>query len=244
MAAKEAAGSPPTERVLATYKQLSAAARSLNAASDELGEAISTLDVALQKLNLGISAWTKLAEGDDGESWWRRDLGYARIRDRWTIALRTMSGYHPAPEHDSEEIWAFSEGPRWLRIEAVGKIPDLLESLLKQTEDTTKKIKNRMSLARDLVAAISHYQDDRKPWRERLLAAAHEAGLAFTADAIEQSDVKFADNELVISTPEEYSLALPKDGKDIQRLLARLDSPSLTFKIVYFKRDDAAQGKK
>lgn len=52
MATKQGPQVPLTERVQASYKQLSLAANNLNAASDELGKAISILDAALKKLKL------------------------------------------------------------------------------------------------------------------------------------------------------------------------------------------------
>lgn len=245
MAVKHAPEVPPTERVLATYNQLSVAATGLNAASDELGKAIDALDAALQKLNLGVSAWTTLAGGDDGELWWSRDVGYTRIRDRWTIALRTQNGHHAVPTDNSEEVWSFGDAPRWMRVEAVGKIPELLEALLKRTEDTTKKIKSRIGLARELVAAIAPDTDDaRDLWRERLHRAFTEAGMMFSADAIERSDVRLINNELVITTPEEYRLALPKTGEEIKAALQTLGFPNLRHKVVFVEQPETAQGQK
>jgi hypothetical protein len=157
MAIRRGAEPPPTERVQAAYKQLSLAANSLNVASDELGKAISVLDAALQKLNLGVSAWADLSSNEDTDAgtWWNRRIGYTKIRDKWGVALRTASGNYNWPNDDSEELWLFNDAPRWMRIEAVGKIPDLLEELLRQAEDTTKKIKNKTTQAYELAAAMS-----------------------------------------------------------------------------------------
>src|SRR6266852_2109512 len=83
----------PTKRVQDSYKQLSLAAVSLNNASDELGRAISALDAALKKLNLGVSAWVTLSSNDGVQTgqdwWWKREFGYTKVRDKWGIALRT-----------------------------------------------------------------------------------------------------------------------------------------------------------
>src|SRR5713226_9643527 len=98
MAAKQGPEGPPTERVQASYKQLSLAAKSLNAASDELGKAISVLDAALQKLNLGVSGWVTLAGNEDGNNWWSRGVGYTKVGDKWGIALRKVSGDYQWPD--------------------------------------------------------------------------------------------------------------------------------------------------
>ena len=145
----------PTEKAQAAFKKLCIAAKDLNASSDELGKAINTLDGALSKLNLGISAWLELSgsQGSDGE-YWSRDIGYAKIRGKWGIALRDVSGHYAFPDEEKVEEWPFNEGPRWMRADAVGKIPELLEKLLKQAEETTKKIKAKTEQAFEISAAM------------------------------------------------------------------------------------------
>jgi prefoldin subunit 5 len=169
MATKQGPKAPPVERVQATYQQLSLAAKSLNNASDELGNAISVLDAALQKLNLGISAWAQLSgnENPDTSEWWSRSIGYTKVGDKWGIALKDVRGNENWPENDSEELWLFNEAPRWMRIEAVGKIPELLETLLKQAEETTKKIKERTKQAYELAAAMSKVPEGAQPAEEK-----------------------------------------------------------------------------
>jgi hypothetical protein len=164
MALKLAPQVPSADRVQASYKQLSLVATDLNAASDDLVQAVSVFDAALQRLNLGISAWVVLSGSDeeDGE-WWNRNIGYAKIGDSWGVALKTASGNYTCPERDSEEKWLFKDAPRWMRIEGVGKIPDLLEALLKQAEDTTKKLKNKTEETLALAAAMSKVLDEAQP---------------------------------------------------------------------------------
>ena len=70
-------------------------------------------------------------------------------------------------------MWLFNEAPRWMRAEAVGKIPDLLEALVKQAEDTTKKIKERTTQVQELAAAMSKAADEAQPAKEK--ADAHPA---------------------------------------------------------------------
>jgi hypothetical protein len=149
-----------TERAQQIFKHLSDAAVDLNTVSDELNKPILAVESALKKLNLGVSAWAVLSEGEDGPSWWDRSVGYAKIKDRWVIALRTREGYHGQDEGDSEELWPFNDAPRWMRVEAVAKLPELLEALLKQAKDTAQKIKNKIAMANELAAAIGKVADD------------------------------------------------------------------------------------
>ncbi len=149
-----------SERIQNTYKQLSNAAIDLNAASDELGKPIQIWETALKKLNLGIAAWVEISEGGEEELWWDRGVGYTKLRDRWGIALRTRNGSYSCPDRDSEELWAFNDAPRWMRIESVGKLPELLDALLKQAQDTAQKIRAKINQANELAEAISRVADE------------------------------------------------------------------------------------
>jgi hypothetical protein len=119
-----------------------------------LGAAISPWDDALRKLNLGLSAWVTISGGEDLPDWWKRELGYTKVGERWGIALRTVSGSYEYPSDDAEQAWLFNDAPRWMRIESIGKLPDLLEALLKQTADTTVKIQKKTAQARELGDAL------------------------------------------------------------------------------------------
>jgi hypothetical protein len=148
------------EQVQSTFKRLSHAASDLNAASDELNKPIQAYEAALKKLGLGIPAWVELSGADSGGQWWERSVGYTRLKDRWGIALRTRQGIHSREDNDEEELWPFNDAPRWMRIEAVAKLADLLEALLKQAEDTTQKIRKKLALANELADAIGKVPDD------------------------------------------------------------------------------------
>jgi hypothetical protein len=148
------------EKIGTKYKQLSHAAIDLNTASDELGKPIQIWEAALKKLNLGVSAWVEISHGRHEEIWWDRGVGYTKLRDRWRIALRERDGNSYAPQEDSEEVWVFNDAPRWMRIEAVGKLPDLLDALLKRAEETTKTIRAKIEQANELAKAISRVADE------------------------------------------------------------------------------------
>jgi hypothetical protein len=162
---------PPTpnriEAVQKLYHSLSQAAIELNSASDSLAAPIRVYEGALKKLNLGLSAWVHLSEGGREEWWWDRSVGYTKMKDGWAIALRTREGDHRDSENDSEEIWPFSDAPRWMRIEAVNKLPDLLQALLNQAHETTKKIKARIAQANEIAEAISMVSDEISMLEER-----------------------------------------------------------------------------
>ena len=146
----------PAARVERAFKKLSAAAETLNSASDDLSKRIAPLDAAFKKLGLGVAAWVTISGNVDGSEWWSRDLGYARVNGKWGIALRDISGDYQDPNNDDRETWHFNEAPRWLRIDGSAKLPDLLEKLLEQTEDTTKKVRARAVQVAELAEIVTN----------------------------------------------------------------------------------------
>src|SRR6476661_9010898 len=142
-------------RISSSYKQLTQAATELNAVSDELGKFVTALDAALRRLNLGIATWLRLESREDGSgNYTKRDLGYAKVGNKWGIALRTMSGNHNDVEDSNVEEWLFNDAPRALRIEAVEKLPDLFENLIKEADVAIRKVKAQTLSARQLAAAL------------------------------------------------------------------------------------------
>ena len=232
MASKEA---PLVERAQASYTQLSHAATNLNTASDQLDKAISVLETAIQKLNLGISGWAQISGGshDPSDSWWSRDIGYTQIKNEWRIALRKTSGNYTDPESDSETVWPFTDAPRWMRVEAVGKIPDLLDKLTAQAADTTKKLKTKTEQAYQLAEVITEASQREDDWHAKLQAAMIETGLLFSAEAIAQAEVALVKNVLRIRVPKSFQLDL--GDREITTALKHLGHPDLPFKVIFGK---------
>jgi hypothetical protein len=143
-------------RISSSYKQLTQAATELNAVSDELGKFVTALDAALRRLNLGIATWLRLESREDGSgNYTKRDLGYAKVGNKWGIALRTMSGNHNDVEDSNVEEWLFNDAPRALRIESVEKLPDLFENLVKEADAATKQIRTKTQRAQALAGALT-----------------------------------------------------------------------------------------
>jgi hypothetical protein len=144
-----------SERVSASYRQLSLAASHLNLVSDELGKSIAVLDGALKKLNLGITCWLRIDRWEDTlGSYSSRYLGYAKVNNRWGIALRIVTGNDAKPDEATIEEGLFNDAPRALRIESIDKLPDLFEQLIKEADATIGKVQARTLSARRLAAAL------------------------------------------------------------------------------------------
>lgn len=150
---------PLLERVASYYSQLSTVAADLNAVSDELGKSIAEIDIALKKLNLGITTWVTIQSGDgdrfrDDYSFWSRDIGYAKVNSKWGISLRKVDGEYTNPDDERVEEWPFNDAPRSLRLEAIDKIPELLEKLSKEAVETTKNIRAKLGEAQAVAEAV------------------------------------------------------------------------------------------
>ncbi len=66
-------------------------------------------------------------------------------------------------------------------------------------------------------------------WRTKLHTAMTETGLAFSADAIAQSEAKLVNNELQITAPKQFQLDLGIE--EIRTALKHLGHPTLRFKV-------------
>jgi DNA polymerase III subunit gamma/tau len=87
--------------------------------------------------------------------------------------------------------------------------------------------------------ATSHQQPTTVgPWRDRLHSALIEAGMQFTADAVEHSQVTEANGELQFVTPEEFGLAL--NEKDILKVVQKLAGRQMRIKIALGKPEAVA----
>ena len=76
------------------------------------------------------------------------------------------------------------------------------------------------------------------PWRDRLHATLIEAGMQFTADAVEHSQVTELNGELQFVTPEEFSLAM--NEKDILKVVQKIAGRPMRIKIALGKPEAVA----
>jgi hypothetical protein len=143
----------PSERIATSFKKLAASSNHLKLATSELGKTISTLDVALNSLNVGVSAWHKIA-GSDDDSFWSREIGYTQVGKRWGIALKRASGCHHENAYE-EEVWLFADAPPWMAIESAGKIPDVFDELHHRYQQTIAKIQARTGEAEAFAIAVN-----------------------------------------------------------------------------------------
>ena len=145
------------DRVSAAFQQLTESASVLNKVSDELAKPIAAVEGALKKLNLGVPSWVQLAgETDHGTGeFWDRSLGYAKVGGQWGIALRAISGNIFDPDEPRGDYWLFSDAPRTYRLEAVDKLPELLEGLVVTANATAEELRKKIDGARQVAHTVA-----------------------------------------------------------------------------------------
>ncbi len=145
-----------SERVSELLPSLAATAADLNDASKKLSAVITRIDDALQRLNLGVTAWVTVQGGahNNGLYFWAEALGYSRIARKWGLTLRRRSGFEGDGELDEDENWAFNDAPRSLRIMAVPKIPELIKELDRKAKEVAEQISASVDETVPLVEAI------------------------------------------------------------------------------------------
>jgi hypothetical protein len=143
-----------------SFQNLSAAANTLNTATDAFGDAARTLDEAFNKLNPGVTAWVTVSSTSDDPPWeiFEERLGYAKIGGRWGLCLCTVEiDARPDPfgSEETKDSWLFNDAPRSLRIRAIEHVPALVDALAKEVTQTAKRVSEGAEFAQQLAGSIS-----------------------------------------------------------------------------------------
>lgn len=149
--------STEAEKIQQHFQTLSSISGLLNTASDELTKAVGCLDDALKRLNIGLSVWVPFRDRSDPESnevYDVDEIGYAKVNGTWGIAIQHAWGDSAADHHCSDGPWLFTDAPREMRIQAVDKLPEMIEEMSKVAAHTQKKIQEKTKQVRELADAI------------------------------------------------------------------------------------------
>jgi len=150
---------PPTDRIASSFQQLALHSSELNQSAQQLSTAVSSFETLLRRIGVSVPAWHCIAGQEEGPSYWTRDIGYSQFGDDWKVALRRTSGQYDDPESHFEKIWLFALAPKWMAVEAAGKLPDLVDELIKRTIETNAKMKARTTETIELESAIAQLYD-------------------------------------------------------------------------------------
>jgi hypothetical protein len=123
-----------------------------------------------------------------------------------------------------------------MQVEGVAKLPDLLDKLTVQAEETRKKIKSKVEQAIQLAALVNEVSQNENDWRTKLKLAFLEIELPLPADAIAQPEANVArvGNRLTIKVPKQYENHISRD--DIQAALNNIGLPDLPFNLYFVNK--------
>ena len=144
-------------KVESSLKELTGAAQTLNAVSNELTKQVSATESALSKLNLGIKAHVVVYSSSnmDGDVTKYLRLAYGKFGGKWGFIIEQFTDNINWDEYTDFESWAFNDAPRELRIDAVEKIPELLEALVKKAGETVAKMTQKTEYTKELAARLA-----------------------------------------------------------------------------------------
>lgn len=140
----------PTD-IQVSLRKLASISQNLNVVSDKLTEELTSVESALKKLKLGVTAWVDLFKEElPGGEEAVTSLGYSKHSGKWGLFIfECISGLEP-----DGQITPLREASRDLRVDAAEKIADLIEKLAEEASETTVKIAKRADelkkIAKDL----------------------------------------------------------------------------------------------
>jgi hypothetical protein len=148
-----------TSKTDASLRKLSKVSQELNKVSDDLSKELTAIEKALNTLNLGVSAWLRLSSErsyDDGVGSYLTDvvdIGYARVKGKWGLVYLGYCDEMGIDEGMSAE--PLHNASRKIRIDAVEKLPELIDRLSESALKTTTKAQVSVAKAREISNALS-----------------------------------------------------------------------------------------
>jgi len=140
------------------FQELASVASELNSSTDELKRAISDLDLALKKLNMGISVWIPFNKDGSDTGSGTHEVGYDKIKGEWSIAIRRIKietpMLVPLPAPQKEDIWLFGDAPRSLRLAAVPALGKMIARLKDSASTALKRVQARLDEVKKLTGEL------------------------------------------------------------------------------------------
>ncbi len=145
---------------------LSRLAEKLNQTTDSYTQSLTAVEKQLREMNLGVEIWLEVAEtaksgSPDRETSLRKLLGYARLTDGWSLAVKNLRVERGYLQNDSERPWEniYDEDPpksllkasRDLRIAAAEHVPRLLETLETRVMELIQSVEQADARLRNFV---------------------------------------------------------------------------------------------
>lgn len=153
----------PSDRIASAFADLIPVAKTLRTADGAVLIPVSILEADLNRLNLGVAAWTFVSQAEepngDFEDW---SVGYARHQGRWGLLVKFEAGNRRDIGMSSDDIWFFSDAPRFIRSKAIDGLPKLIEALVKVSRKTAERLNNKVHDAKALQVAVRAIAAEKK----------------------------------------------------------------------------------
>jgi hypothetical protein len=135
----------------ASLKNLTSLSKSLNEASDALSNQIARIEAALNELKLGLTVWVVISRSfsESGDSY-EESLGYGKSAGKWGLLYATELSDEP----ESWSVVFLRDAPRLEKIEAVKKLPVLLEAIEAKAAEVTKLASEQAAQIAEVAAAL------------------------------------------------------------------------------------------
>jgi hypothetical protein len=147
-----------TTQVKSALKELASVSQSLNQVSDELSAQLAEIEKAINRYNLGVTAWVTLRstemEPEVGQFPWSviDELRYTKLEGKWGLVWVSYVA------EDPENTWkkkSLRESPRDIRLLSVKKLPDLLSELARKAAELSLDTSERVVEARNIAVALN-----------------------------------------------------------------------------------------
>lgn len=149
--------------VEATLSKLAYVSDSLNKSSDSLSEQILEVESALQRYGLGVSVWVMMSS-------WEVEvpvigamntnvtrmlcLGYGKYCGKWGLLV---SECEDIPSEGNVSF--LREASRDMKLEAVGKLPDLLKALLRKATEVATEAAAKAHVTQEIAASLKKWTE-------------------------------------------------------------------------------------
>lgn len=152
------------DSVEATLSKLAYVSESINKSSDSLSEQILEVESALQRYCLGVSVWVRISSWDvevpvigamDTNVTRMWCLGYGKYFGKWGLLVSECDDDVPSDGNVS----FLREQSRDVKLEAVGKLPDLLKALLKKATEVATEATAKANVTREIAAGLKQWSE-------------------------------------------------------------------------------------
>lgn len=132
------------------WPKLVAAAAELNIVSGEMNAVVAELETYFKGLNLGIEVLVSLSASKTFARW----FGYGKVNKQWGLKIIDESLQNP----NNTIEYRFNDAPRWMRVDSLGRLPDLMEDMLANANGLLTHVVNADKIIADVREGLRRAQ--------------------------------------------------------------------------------------